>query len=158
MGGGGGGAGAGGRGMARKIGFRAGLALLVGLLAVLCLTGHAFADACAGVKKRKCRLDVNCIFEGSCRSAGPTGPERCAAVQKVRKNKNMRVRCETQAAPLGKCVCSERNPKKPKKCGVCKFEANRTPVIPTPSPTPGPSPFVPINPTPIDGDAANDGD
>merc|ERR1719484_236155 len=155
--------------MARAAGLRAGLALLVGLLAALCLMGLASAqslvdgDSCAGITKKKL-----------CTKAGVSGPDRCAAVQKAKNYKAMRTNCLTQVAPLGKCECTVNKNKKPNKCGVCTFVSvvpdipivptptpSPTPAptpSPTPSPTPGPGPFVPIDPTPFDGDAANDGD
>merc|ERR1719484_189777 len=164
--------------MARAAGLRAGLALLVGLLAALCLMGLASAqslvdgDSCAGITKKKlCKKDVNCFYNGSsCTKAGFSGPDRCAAVQKAKKYKAMRTNCLTQVAPLGKCECTVNKNKKPNKCGVCTFVSvvPDIPIVPTPtpsptpaptpSPTPGPGPFVPIDPTPFDGDAANDGD
>ena len=168
--------------MARAVGLRAGLALLVGLLAALCLAGLASAqslvdpNSCTSITKKKlCKKDVNCFYNGSsCTKAGLSGPERCAAVQKAKKYKAMRTNCLTQVAPLGKCECTVNKNKKPNKCGVCTFVSvvpdipivptptpSPTPAptpSPTPSPTPGPGPFVPIDPTPFDGDAANDGD
>ena len=173
--------------MARAGSLRAGLALLVGLLAALCLMGLASAQSlvesnCASITKKKlCKKDVNCFHNGSsCTKAGLSGPDRCAAVQKAKNYKAMRTNCLTQVAPLGKCECTVNKNKKPNKCGVCTF-VSVVPVIPivptpsptpaptpspppsptpapTPSPTPEPGPFVPIDPTPFDGDASNDGD
>jgi len=171
--------------MARKVGLRAGPALLVGLLAALCLTGLASAQSmgeyqslvCPNLKKRACKMDVNCFFSGGCTVAGKTGPERCAAVQKARNFKKMKSLCESQTAPSGgKCECSVQNPRKPRKCGVCNFVVSRVTPAPTPAPTPTPAPdsapaptpnptpvptidnFIPISPTPASDGGFGDSD
>ena len=172
--------------MARKGTLRVVLAVLLGLLAALCLLSLASAQLveteCTPLKPKACKKSPNCFSTGKkknhrCTAAGPLGAERCIAVQKAKGKPNMRTRCGEQTAPGGRCECAK--PKK--KCGACTYRPDPnipvtpvTPVTPTSSPPPvtptsppppvaptsppPPPTFLPVPPTPVGGDAPADGD
>ena len=154
--------------MARKGTFRAVVAVLLGLLAALCLLSLAAAQPptiveteCTNLKPKACKKSGDCIstYDGKkkkknhrCTKVGRPGEENCFAVQKAKGKPNMRERCNAQEVGIlgGKCQCSK--PKK--KCGVCvyKYVAPEIPAIPvtpekpTPAPTPTPTPTPPPTP------------
>ena len=153
--------------MARKGTLRVVLAVLLGLLAALCLLSLASAQLveteCTPLKPKACKKSANCFSTGKkknhrCTAAG-LGADRCIAVQKAKGKPNMRTRCGEQTAPGGRCECAK--PKK--KCGACTYRPDPdipvTPVTPvTPTSSPPPPTFLPVPPTPVDGDGAADGD
>ena len=115
--------------MARKGTLRVVLAVLLGLLAALCLLSLASAQLveteCTPLKPKACKKSPNCFSTGKkknhrCTAAG-LGADRCIAVQKAKGKPNMRTRCGEQTAPGGRCECAK--PKK--KCGACTYRADR---------------------------------
>ena len=169
--------------MARKGTFRAVVAVLLGLLAALCLLSLAAAQPptiveteCTNLKPKACKKSGICLstYDGKkkkknhrCTKVTGIGEDKCFAVQKAKGKPNMRERCNAQTTGVtgGSCTCSK--PKK--KCGVCRYQyvAPEIPAIPvtpekpTPTPTPTPPP-TPAKPTPtpafpppiVDGDGA----
>ena len=117
--------------MARKCTLRVVLAVLLGLLAALCLLSLAPAQLveteCTPLKPKACKKSANCLSTGKkknhrCTAAGPLGAERCIAVQKAKGKPNMRTRCGEQTAPGGRWECAK--PKK--KCGACGYRPTRS--------------------------------
>ena len=118
-----GGAGGGGMARGRRGGPRRGAAaaaLAVGLaaLAAAALLGGAAAqcgESCDGCKKKKCKKDGVCFWNGSsCADA----TDFCAAVQGKKKRRKKCQATSSNPALLGSpnCVCSRAK----KKCGECK--------------------------------------
>ena len=172
--------------MARKGTLRVVLAVLLGLLAALCLLSLAAAQnqvptivetECTNLKPKACKKSGICLstYDGKkkkknhrCTKVGRPGEENCFAVQKAKGKPNMRERCNTQTTGItgGSCQCAK--PKK--KCGACvyKFVAPEIPPVgpdrkspPPPVVTVVPPPPPKVNPvpeTPVDGDGARDGD
>ena len=174
--------------MARKGTFRAVVAVLLGLLAALCLLSLAAAQArnevptiveneCTNLKPKACKKSGICLstYDGKkkkknhrCTKVTGPGEDKCFAVQKAKGKPNMRERCNTQTTGItgGSCQCAK--PKK--KCGACvyKFVAPEIPPVgpdrkspPPPVVTVVPPPPPKVNPvpeTPVDGDGARDGD
>ena len=117
--------------MARKGTLRVVVAVLLGLLAALCLLSLASAQVveteCTPLKPKACKKNANCFSTGKkknhrCTAAGPLGADRCIAVQKAKGKPNMRTRCGEQTAPGGRCECAK--PKK--KCGACGYRPTRS--------------------------------
>ena len=172
--------------MARKGTFRAVVAVLLGLLAALCLLSLAAAqnqvptiteNECTNLKPKACKKSGICLstYDGKkkkknhrCTKVTGLGEDKCFAVQKAKGKPNMRERCNTQTTGItgGSCQCAK--PKK--KCGACvyKFVAPEIPPVgpdrkspPPPVVTVVPPPPPKVNPvpeTPVDGDGARDGD
>merc|ERR1719421_2552292 len=160
--------------MARKGTFRAVVAVLLGLLAALCLLSLAAAQPptiveteCTNLQPKACKKSGDCIstYDGKkkkknhrCTKVGRPGEENCFAVQKAKGKPNMRERCNAQEVGIlgGSCQCSK--PKK--KCGVCVYKyvaPDIPPVGPTPNSPPPPvvTPPPPPKVNPVPGTATD---
>ena len=102
--------------MAREGTLRVVVAVLLGVLAALCLLSLASAQVveteCTPLKPKASKKNANCFSMGKkknhrCTAAGPLGADRCIAVQKAKGKPNMRTPCGEQTAPGGKCQCAK---------------------------------------------------